>query len=56
VGNKEKGTVTRIDSAGRESTYSFDHEVISISAGSGVVLVGFGVSVAGAPPADPDAQ
>jgi streptogramin lyase len=48
VGNRERGTVTRIDASGRESTYRFDHEVISIAAGSGVVLVGFGAPVPGA--------
>jgi hypothetical protein len=56
VGNRDTGTVTRIDASGWESTYRFDHEVISIAAGSGVVLVGFGASLPGAPPADPDAH
>jgi hypothetical protein len=56
VGNRDTGTVTRIDATGRVSTFRFDHEVISIAAGSGVVLVGFGASVLGAPPADPDAH
>jgi hypothetical protein len=45
VGNRENGTVTRIDASGRESTYRFDHEVISIAAGSEVVMIGFGASV-----------
>jgi hypothetical protein len=56
VGNRERGTVTRIDATGRVSTFRFDHEVISVAAGSGVVLVGFGASLPGVPPADPDAQ
>jgi hypothetical protein len=56
IGNRETGTVTRIDATGQVSSYRFDHDVISLAAGSGVVLVGFGAPALGAAPADPDAH
>lgn len=56
IGNSESGTVTRIDASGHVSNYRFDHGVISLAAGSGVVLVGFGAPSLGAAPVDPDAH
>jgi hypothetical protein len=56
IGNRETGTVTRIDASGHVSNYRFDHDVISLAAGSGVVLVGFGAPALGAAPSDPDAH
>ena len=56
IGNRETGTVTRIDAAGHVSSYRFDHDVISLAAGSGVVLVGFGAPALAAAQADPDAH
>jgi hypothetical protein len=55
VGNRTTGTVTRIDANGQTS-YRFDHDVISLAAGSGVVLVGFGAPAGGASSSDPDAH
>jgi streptogramin lyase len=56
VGNRETGMVTRIDSAGHISTFRFDHDVISLAAGSGIVLVGFGAPALTAAQSDPDAH
>ncbi len=46
IGNTKTGTLTRIDSADDVTTYEFDHSVISLAAGSGTLLVGFGAPVA----------
>jgi hypothetical protein len=56
VGNRETGMVTRFDSAGHISTFRFDHDVISLAAGSGIVLVGFGAPALTAAQSDPDAH
>jgi hypothetical protein len=42
VGNSHNGTVTRIAPSGHQDTYTFNHEVTAISAGDGLILVGFG--------------
>jgi hypothetical protein len=42
VGNTDNGTVSRINGSGRVITYRFDHRVLSLAAGSGVVLIEFG--------------
>jgi hypothetical protein len=55
VGNMKTGTVTRIDANG-QTNYRFDHGVISLAAGSGIVLVGFGKGTRGGSPFDPDAH
>jgi hypothetical protein len=42
IGNSQDGTVTRIAPFGHRDIYTFDHEVTAITAGDGLVLVGFG--------------